>query len=99
MGIMPKRLKDIRFIDQRALTLILDIALLLQESKEAEDSFLETVFARSAIANAALLLECVANSCLGSLGLPSRLLDDLDRLPTLSKFDYYLFSRSGNHIT
>jgi hypothetical protein len=42
-----------------------------------------------------LLLEAAANCCLMSLKLPSSFYNDLDKLPTMSKFDFYLFTRSG----
>ncbi len=42
-----------------------------------------------------LLLEAAANCCLRSLKLPSSFYNDLDKLPTMSKFDFYLFTRSG----
>jgi len=95
---MSKRIEDIRLVDQRALTLVVDIAVLLTESEKNKGMWLGSAFARSAITNAALLLECVSNSCLGSLPITTRLLDELDRLPTLSKLDYYLFSRTSKHI-
>jgi len=37
-----------------------------------------------------LLLECGANCLLDSLDLPDKFYSDLDRLPILSKFEYYL---------
>jgi hypothetical protein len=95
---MSKRVQDIQFVDQRALTLVVDIVVLLEESAKNEGTWLGSTFARSAVTNAALLLECVSNSCLGSLSLPTRLLEELDRLPALSKLDYYLFSRTSKHI-
>lgn len=95
---MSKREEEIQFVDQRALTLVIDVAVLLEESEKNARSWLGSAFARSAITNAALLLECVSNSCIGSLSLPARLLDELDRLPALSKLDYYMFSRTSRHI-
>lgn len=95
---MSKSVKYIEFIDQRTLTLVIDIAALLEECDKSDPPSAGAFFVRSAINNAVLLLECVANSLLGSLGLPARLLDELDRLPTLAKLDYYLFSRCGEHI-
>jgi hypothetical protein len=95
---MTKRVEDIQFVDQRALTLVVDIAALLEESEKNQGTWLGSAFARSAITNAALLIECVSNSCLGSLALPAKLLDELDRLPALSKLDYYLFARTSKHI-
>ena len=73
------RLEDIEFADQRALALIVDLALLLEEALSSQDRWLGRSCARASITNSALLLECVANSCLFSLGLPSRLLEELDK--------------------
>jgi hypothetical protein len=95
---MSKSAEDTKFVDQRALSLIVDIAVLLEESEKNNGMCLGGTFARSAITNVALLLECVSNSCLGSLALPTRLLEELDRLPSLSKLDYYLFARTSKHI-
>ena len=76
------------FVNQRALTLALDIATLLEESHRHENTSLGGSHARSAITNAALLLECVSNSCLFSLNLPARLLEELDKLASIAKLDY-----------
>lgn len=92
------RLADIEFVDQRTLTLAIDVAMLLEKSEKHAGSRLGSVYARSAITNAALLLECVSNSCLFSLALPTRLLEELDKLPVLAKLDYYLFCRTGKHV-
>ena len=86
------------FVDQRALTLAMDVALLLEQSHQRQGESLGGAHARSAITSAALLLECVSNSCLFSLTLPARLLEELDKLSPIAKFDYYLFSRSGKHV-
>lgn len=92
------RLEDIRFVHQRVLTIVVDVAVLLEQSEHHNETWLGSAQARAAITNAALFLECVANSCLFSLALPGRLLDELDRLPALGKLDYYLFARKGTHI-
>ena len=92
------RPEDIEFKDQRALALIVDITLLLEESKLSQARWLGRSCARASITSSALLLECAANSCLFSLGLPAKLQDELDKLPAISKLDYYLFSKTGKHI-
>jgi hypothetical protein len=92
------RVEDIKFVDQRAVTLLIDIALLLDESERCGRALAASSFARSAIANATLLLECVSNSCFITLALPLKLLDEIDRLPVISKLGYYLFTKTGTHI-
>jgi len=91
-------LRNIEFKDQRALTLILDLLHLLEIAGTAHPESLRRAAARAAITNAALLLECVANSCLLSLALPSKLAEEMDRLPTLPKLDYFLFASEAMHI-
>ncbi|KMQ74067.1 hypothetical protein [Marinobacter subterrani] len=92
------RVEDIEFLDQRTFTLLIDIALLLDESERCDKPWIASSFARSAIMNSSLLLECISNSCLTTLALPSKLLNEIDRLPVLSKLDYFLFANTGAHI-
>ena len=47
-------------------------------------------FARVSITYSLLLLEAVANTCLEHLDLNRSVHDEIDRLPVLSKFDFYL---------
>lgn len=47
-------------------------------------------FARSTISNITLLLESAANCCLETLRLPSQYAKDIDRLPILSKYEFFL---------
>jgi len=47
-------------------------------------------FARISITYSLLLLEAVANTCLEHLDLNRSVHDEIDRLPVLSKFDFYL---------
>jgi hypothetical protein len=95
---MSSRLEDIEFRNQRAIALVVDMALLLEAAEAERTKWLGRACARASIINAALLLECTANSCIFSLGLPGKLIEELDRLPALSKLDYFLFATSGNHI-
>lgn len=46
--------------------------------------------ARASVLASFFLLEAVANACLESVGVTGRFAEDLDRLPTLSKFDAFL---------
>ena len=47
-------------------------------------------YARSSIFNITLLIEASANSCIDSLDLPSQYANDIDRLPILSKYEFFL---------
>jgi hypothetical protein len=92
------RLEDIEFKDQRALTLLLDVAHLLGAAAAASQDGSKATLSRAAAMTAAVFLECVSNSCLLSLALPSRVAEELDRLPTMAKLDYYLFAKTTQHI-
>ena len=92
------RLEDIEFKHQRALMLTRDIVFLISTSEHSSSEDFSKAMARAAITNAALFLECSSNSCIQALNLPSKLVDELDKLPTLSKLDYYLFATTGTHI-
>jgi hypothetical protein len=91
-------LEEIQIKQQRALVLLLDMAHLLEVGEAPTLDCLKGTFARSAATSAAVFLECVANSCLLSLALPAKLADEIDRLPTLSKLDYYLFALNNHHL-
>jgi len=45
---------------------------------------------RASIIDSILLLECAANCCISSLGLSGQFLNDIDKLPFPSKFEYFL---------
>lgn len=63
-------------------------------------------FARSSIISSLLLIECAANICIASLNLEKNILNEIDRLPILGKFDFYLrvnfrkrhLNRGNHHI-
>ena len=90
--------QDIQFRDQRVLTLIFDLLHLLEIGATGHSLPLQNAAARAAITNAALLLECAANSCLLALALPGKLAEEIDRLPTFAKLDYFLFAVAARHI-
>lgn len=54
------------------------------------DSYLMNRHARASISASALTLESCANSLITSLEIPSILMNDIDKLPVVSKFDTYL---------
>lgn len=47
-------------------------------------------YGRSSIISSVLLLECCANCCIDILDLQSSYKDDIDKLPPLSKYEYFL---------
>ncbi|MGJ8661853.1 MAG: hypothetical protein ACSHXL_07430 [Bacteroidota bacterium] len=53
-------------------------------------------FIRSSIMNSMLLLECGANCLIDALDLPSKFYNDIEKLPFLSKFEYFLSTLNNN---
>ena len=58
-----------------------------------------SAFASAAVLQSALLIEAAANCCLYELHLDKKLSDELDRLPSLTKFDLFLHIKSGGKKT
>ena len=74
-------------------TLISDAISTAIAAADHHDIDMRNTLARSSVSSSALYLEACANCCLDHLGLGTRLADELDRLPTLTKFDLYLHIR------
>ncbi len=55
-------------------------------------------FVRSSILNSALLLECGANCLIDALNLPGKFYDDIEKLPSLSKFEFFLNRVNGKQL-
>jgi hypothetical protein len=65
-----------------------------EQFHEAED-FRRTLF-RASILNTLLIPEAVANICIDHLELDGSVYSEVDRLPALAKFDYYLRTKFRN---
>src|SRR6266853_6514307 len=50
----------------------------------------EFTYARSSILNTLLLFECGANCCIDALNLPGTFAEDIEKLPFLSKYEFFL---------
>lgn len=50
----------------------------------------EFSYTRSSVLNTLLLFECGANCCVDSLALPGTFSDDIEKLPFLSKYEFFL---------
>jgi hypothetical protein len=50
----------------------------------------EFTYIRSSILNTLLLFECGANCCIDSLNLPAKFEEDIDKIPFLSKYEFFL---------
>lgn len=61
---------------------------------ETDERGYEFTFVRSSVLNSLLLLECGANCCLDSLNLSGRYANDVDKLPVLSKYEFFVRSIS-----
>lgn len=57
--------------------------------RDSDQHDVERACARGSIINTLLLFECAANCCLEALKLPGSFAGDLDKLPFLSKLDFF----------
>jgi hypothetical protein len=64
--------------------------------RELDSDGYEFTYIRSAILNTLLLFECGANCGIDSLNLPPAFQEDIDKLPFLSKYEYFLSQVSDN---
>lgn len=55
-------------------------------------------FVRSSIINSVLLLECGANCLIDALNLPAKYYNDIEKLPFLSKYEFFLNRINSNQI-
>jgi hypothetical protein len=60
---------------------------------ENDQDLYERTYIRTSILNTLLLFECGANCCLEALDLSGVLKNDLDKLPFLSKYEFFLSRR------
>jgi len=58
--------------------------------REKDQHGYEYTYVRSSILNTLLLFECGANCCIDSLKLSGSYVDDIDKLPFLSKYEFFL---------
>lgn len=79
-------------VERGVLSLIEDgigLAISAERLSQAEADGAASL-SRASVLASFFLLEAVANACLESVGVKGRFAEDLDRLPTLSKFDTFL---------
>lgn len=58
--------------------------------REIDDHDLEGAYARGSMMSTLLLFECAANCCTQALQLEGKFAEDVDKLPFLSKFEFFL---------
>jgi len=81
------------FYDRKFKLLFEDAVFLLREATEQSvDGYSpkEWSLARASINSSSLLLESAANCCISTLELSRKYFADIDKLPILSKFEYYI---------
>jgi hypothetical protein len=57
---------------------------------ETDPDGYEFTYTRSSILNSLLLLECAANCCIDASKLPGQFGEEIDKLPFMSKFEFFL---------
>lgn len=72
------------------IDLLCDAVFQLRLAVGSQDAFTGNRHSRASIMASAFSLECAANAVMSSVALSTKLGEDLDRLPLLSKFDVYL---------
>lgn len=77
-------------VERGIQTLITDAISLAIEAEQKHDNDLQHTLARASIISSAFFLEACANSCIDMLGLGTRFSDEVDKLPTIAKFDLFL---------
>lgn len=77
-------------VERGITTLVSDSIALAMDSISHDDYDLRSTLARASIISSALYLEACANCCLDLLDLGSRFSDEVDRLPTIAKYDFFL---------
>lgn len=83
--------------DRNFDTLLFDSIDMLRYSLDHSNDFdFRNTLARSSMINSILLLELSANVCIESLELEKSISNEIDRLPILGKFDFYLRSNFRN---
>lgn len=80
-------------VERGITTLLADSISLAMESERHEDLDVRNTLARASIVSSVLFLEACANCCLDLLGLGTRFSDEVDRLPTIAKYDLFLHIR------
>lgn len=88
------------FYDRKFQILLEDAVFLLEEAiKAAENNRragiadAEWRFTRSSIYSSALLLESAANCCISTLNLSEKYFKEIDKLPVITKFEYFLIHK------
>ncbi len=77
--------------------LLFDSIGALMHAKEFHEFHeIHQTLARSSVLSSLLILEAVANTCIESLDLGGTVLNEIDRLPMISKFDFYLRTKFRN---
>jgi len=78
-------------------TLLFDSIDMLLHSLDADVDFdFRQTLGRSSMLNSILLLELSANTCIESLELEGSVFNEIDRLPFLGKFDFFLRTKFRN---
>lgn len=88
----------VEILYERSFDMLLfdSIGTLMQARKFHEAEEIHQTLARSSVLASLLILEGAANTCIESLDLGSVVLSEIDRLPILSKFDFYLRTNFRN---
>jgi len=87
--------EKLEIVYERSFDMLLfdSIETLMRAREFHEFEEIHQTLSRSSVLSSLLILEAAANTCIESLDLGRSVLGEVDRLPTLSKFDFYLRTR------
>jgi len=86
------------FSDQSFFQLLSDAIHFAKISRETSDEYESQRFSRASIVNSMLTIESAANCCISALDGPKKFLDDIEKLPSFSKFDMFSKFRESDYI-
>ncbi|MBE0571470.1 MAG: hypothetical protein IH618_07990 [Ignavibacteriaceae bacterium] len=81
------------FLYERRFNILFDDAINFakkaNKAYEKEDYYELELYSRASIFTATLIFECAANCCLDTLKLSNHFAEDIDKLPFLSKYEFF----------
>ncbi|MBZ5528673.1 MAG: hypothetical protein LAN71_12315 [Acidobacteriia bacterium] len=90
MNDSPKDVYNLRSFEYLIYDAVHLLYLADDEGVEQGEGGYGPTYTRTSILNTLLLFECAANCCIDALNLPGGFEEDIDRLPFLSKYEFFL---------
>jgi len=85
------------FKNKKYMTLLFDSLMTFSIANQADSRHAGPLY-RSSIVSSVVSLECAANICISSLGLPPEIYLQVEKFSIQGKFDFYAYTRKGVYI-